>query len=189
MSSERRPVPGFEGLYEVSADGRICSLPRLVRCKGGFRSVPAQEKSTTRLSVGYLQVHLYRNGKPTYRLAHRVVCEAFHGVAPGLQVNHKNGIRDDNRAENLEWVTASQNQWHASHVLGRKPPRAMLGRFGADNPGSKPVEAVDPATGAVVHRFAGGMEASRAGFHNSAIAACIVGRRQSHAGRVWRRAA
>lgn len=48
---------------------------------------------------------------------HRLVMEAFVGPSP-LLVNHKNGVRNDNRLENLEYVTRSQNQIHARDVLG-----------------------------------------------------------------------
>lgn len=56
--------------------------------------------------------------------AHRLVYEAFVGLIPeGMQINHKNGIKDDNRPENLEVVTASENKMHSINVLGRPIPK------------------------------------------------------------------
>ena len=54
---------------------------------------------------------------------HRVVWQSFNGpIEAGLQINHKNGIKHDNRLENLETCNASENQLHALNVLGHTPP-------------------------------------------------------------------
>ena len=54
------------------------------------------------------------SGKPVTTRAHRLVAMAFvEGYREGLEVNHKNGIKDDNRPENLEWVTGQENVRHA----------------------------------------------------------------------------
>ena len=67
---------------------------------------------------GYRKVSLCYQGKPKECYIHILVATAFvEGWREGLQVNHKNGVKTDNRAENLEWVTASENQRHASDVL------------------------------------------------------------------------
>jgi hypothetical protein len=50
---------------------------------------------------------------------HRLVAIAFIGEQEGMQVNHKNGIKSDNRIENLEWVTPSQNIRHSINELGK----------------------------------------------------------------------
>lgn len=73
---------------------------------------------------GYIQYALTESGKTSHISAHRLVARIFcPGYALGLQVNHKNGIKTDNRADNLEWVTASENKVHALRVLGRNPAR------------------------------------------------------------------
>ena len=67
---------------------------------------------------GYLRVALYYKGLCKECTVHNLVATAFvEGWREGLEVNHKNGIKSDNRAENLEWVTASENKQHASDVL------------------------------------------------------------------------
>lgn len=63
---------------------------------------------------GYRHVVLCWGGRKRRFSVHRLIAAAFHGAPPfGAVTNHKNGIRDDNRAENLEWVTPSENVSHA----------------------------------------------------------------------------
>src|SRR4051812_26207214 len=87
-------VPGYEGLYRVSIDGQIKSI------RAGRVLKPASNK------WGHLQVCLHRNNKPNRQFVHRLVMLAFVGPCPPTkQVNHLNGIKADNRLENLEYVT------------------------------------------------------------------------------------
>ncbi len=106
-----RPVVGYEGCYEVSDAGRI----RNQRRKGSILKPVKHEN-------GYTFVMLSKNGAKKINSIHRIVAEAFIPNPENKpQVNHKNGIRNDNRLENLEWVTCSENAIHSFRVLGRKP--------------------------------------------------------------------
>lgn len=75
---------------------------------------------------GYKEYQLRSNdGKRKYRRGHRLVGLAFLGEPPSNEhvINHKNGIKDDNRLENLEWVTISENTLHGYRELGRAPSK------------------------------------------------------------------
>ena len=71
---------------------------------------------------GYPHVFLNLNGKRSKRVTHRMVAALFLPPKPSSkhQVNHKNGKRDDNRVENLEWLTSRENTLHGWRVNGRK---------------------------------------------------------------------
>lgn len=73
------------------------------------------------ISNGYFKVQLNTPNGSMCVNVHRLVAFAFcEGYKEGLQVNHKNGIKTDNRAENLEWVTFRQNIIHAANTLRSK---------------------------------------------------------------------
>ncbi len=119
---EWRDIPGYEGSYQVSRCGRVHSLDRVITCAnrwGGVSDVRRKGKELTpcKTSNGYIQVHL---GAEVLCRVHRLVALAFVPGDTSLQVNHKNGKRDDNRAENLEWLTCSDNHLHSYRELSRK---------------------------------------------------------------------
>lgn len=103
MMTERwRPVVGYEGLYEVSDQGRVRSLPR-----------HATSGRVLKLSHrnGYARATLSAAGRVAYPAVHRLVAYAFHGepAAGQVLVRHLNGSPSDNRAVNLAWGTHSDN--------------------------------------------------------------------------------
>jgi len=111
-----KPVVGYEGLYEVSNLGRVKSLPKTWICgnKKSKRNKPETIAKQNYCTSKYLQVWLSKDNKPKLISVHRLVAQAF---IPNLEnkktVNHINGIKDDNRVENLEWNTMKENLDHA----------------------------------------------------------------------------
>jgi hypothetical protein len=156
-----------------------------VRCRNGRRWLPMRLVAGSVLrSTGYVQVMLPGRQK---RSMHRLVASAFcEGEANWLVVNHKNGVRADNRAENLEWVTHGENLKHAFRVLGAR--RSSKGKFGESHATSKAVVRIDPTTGER-HRYGSGMDAVREGFDSGAISHCCAGRAKVHKGYRWEKAA
>ena len=110
-NEEWRDVKGYEGLYQVSSEGRVKSLERKFIDKiGRERYVKECFLKPSADRGGYLRVGLCDGEKRKTFKVHRLVCEAFHENPDNKpQVNHINEIKTDNRASNLEWATAREN--------------------------------------------------------------------------------
>lgn len=137
-----RLPPPFNTFYMCSSHGRIKSLDRLMHGKSKmgrhcFRKVRGRILKTEnkKNGAGYLGVCLNVDGFQYYRDVHRIVAICFLGppTQKNMQVNHRDGNRLNNRVENLEWVTPSQNIQHA------KARGARFGRplHGEENPKAK----------------------------------------------------
>lgn len=114
-AEEWRPVVGYEGWYEVS------SLGRVRRVAPGHGTHVGRILKSSDDSHGYPHVILSSKGYRSCKV-HRLVAEAFLGPAAKQEVNHKNGIKSDNRLSNLEWVTHCRNMEHASAIALWTPP-------------------------------------------------------------------
>ena len=91
----------YKDRYKVFADGTIIG-PKNRRLKKRFNK------------GGYIRAAIYHNGKRSDEFVHKIVAELFICNSENKpQVNHINGIKTDNRVENLEWCTASENTRHA----------------------------------------------------------------------------
>lgn len=115
MQEEWKDIKGFVGIYKVSSLGNIYSI----RSKRNL--------STWKDKDGYLRCNLKNRGIVKQASIHRIVASEFienKNLKP--EVNHKNGIRSDNRVENLEWVTTLENQRHKINVLGYVPSKESI---------------------------------------------------------------
>ena len=107
---------GYEGFYQVSNLGRVKALERIRTNHTGGIWVQQEHLLTGKLDgCHYRVVHLSTpNGKNKIERVHRLVAIAFlENPDRKPEVNHINCIREDNRAENLEWVTREENIAHA----------------------------------------------------------------------------
>jgi len=111
----------WEGLYEVSNMGRVRNIQRWVKSKGnGRKFLPVVIRRLQLNRYGYPVACLNGKAKVVLKAVHRMVVEAFIGPIPdGMQVNHKDGNKENNHLDNLEICTHSENQIHRHRVLGQ----------------------------------------------------------------------
>lgn len=131
------PVAGWEGFYEVSSFGRVRSLDRWVeyaacsRAKQHRRRYVGTVLKPKKSIRGYFRIRLCSGNTKEWGAIHRLVCEAFHGLAPsrGHVAAHNDGDQTNNAASNLRWATYKEN------TADRLQHGTLL--FGEHNPASK----------------------------------------------------
>lgn len=169
-----KAITGYEGYYEVSNLGRVRSIDHTVNSGNGNTYIwKGRSLKPRKNSAGYLRVQLSKNGKVKWAFIHRLVAEAFLEKS-GSIINHKNEIKIDNRADNLEWCTASYNCSY----------------------GNKNAKAIEVSSKEVLQFTSGGTciaaykstrEAEReTGVFQSHISAVCRGRRKTAGGFIWK---
>lgn len=171
-----RDVKGYEGLYQVSSEGRVKSLERKDRFG---RTVKERILNPGVNRYGYPMVCLYVGGKRKMLKVHRLVCQAFHDNPENKpEVNHINENKNDNRAHNLEWSTRKENINH-----GTRNERAAKGIAKAL---SKPVGQYT-RDGELIKIWPSAIEVKRqAGFSYGNISEVAKGKRKTAYGFIWK---
>lgn len=121
MDERWLPIPGYEGLYEVSDLGRVRSVARVVDRGGRPLTVPGKMLRPLKHGGGYRMVNLWRDGEGRFLLVHQLVLRAFVGPPPEKHIGlHGLGGPTDNRLSNLRWGTYADNMrdavLHGAHA-------------------------------------------------------------------------
>lgn len=153
-----KDIQGFDGLYQVSSDGRI-------------RNNKGKILKLFQDGYGYLYVGLHKNGTILTKSAHRLVAEAFLENPNNYeQVNHKDEDKHNNNVDNLEWCTPKYNC-----------------NYGSRNEKlSRRVNQIDPQTGEVIHQWASARECGRNGYDAASVSRCALGKYKQHKGYIWK---
>lgn len=121
MKEEWKEIKGFEGAYMISNTGKVLSLPR----KGTKHKEPCL-RSLSLNHDGYVKVRLLYKDKDETARVHRLVAEAFIPNPAGKEtVNHKDGNKENNNVDNLEWSDRHEQMYHAYKHNLKKPMKGV----------------------------------------------------------------
>ena len=134
---ETKQIKGFEGLYEITENGQVFAVEKIVisgRNNNVIRKYERKEKPQRFDKNGYKRVNLSKNGKVETFSVHRLVALNFVEGNQNLTVNHKDGDKLNNHFSNLEFISRSENTKHA-HRIGIVPKGVR--KVGTENLRSK----------------------------------------------------
>lgn len=179
-----KSIAGHYGRYEVSNFGRVKSIERKQADRiGRVQTINEHILKPQKFKGGYMLVHLSTGKSMKWELVHRLVAEAFVPNPEKLpQVNHKDENKENNTAENLEWVTTKDNANYGTR-------NERISKSKTNNPkNSKQVIQLD-SYGREIAKFPSTQEAMRkTGVFSTSISACCNGhpKHRTAGGYTWR---
>lgn len=171
-----KDIEGYEGLYQVSNYGRVKSLKN----KSNHKNELIMKQA---IVCGYKKICLSKNSIQKMYSVHRLVAIAFiKNPLNKEEVNHKDGNKQNNKANNLEWVTSSENMKHAFKK------RLSKQKIGKENPRSIQVVKISLKSGKELKVYGSLHEAERkTGVKYTNISKCINGEYKQAGGYKWKK--
>lgn len=167
-----RDIQGFEGLYQVSSLGRVKSLERITPQK---HHIKERILNQIKVTGGYLNVNLCKDGKLKRFQVHRLVYQTFVGEIPeGMQVNHIDEDKTNNRVDNLNLMTPKENvNWGTRNERSAEKHSKQVIQYNLE--------------GNEINRFPSTREVERTlGFAHGYISACCLGKINTAYSYIWR---
>lgn len=189
-----KDIAGYEGLYQVSNEGRVKSLEKNRHLGNGAKWIQAEKILKPRKNTkGYLQVALWKNRNYKNLNVHRLVAEAFISNPNNYpQVNH----RDENKENNAVWVNEdgsidqekSNLEWCTNEYNHNYGTRNERGCKGLKEHNIKKRKKVCQYTidGLLVKVWSSTCECGRNGFCQSGVNSCCNGKHKTHKGYMWK---
>ena len=184
-----KPVPNYEGLYEVSNLGRVRSLDHFVSSgiKHNKKVIKKGKLLNPSFCRGYKKITLSKDNKRVSKQVHRLVAQAFLLNKDNLpQVNHKDGNKLNNTVDNLEWCTCKENILHAfkNNLRTKEGIRKSVKAMNKKN--MKNIIQLSKE-GTFLNEFMSLREAQKnTGINEKNISACLVGRTKTAGNYIWR---
>jgi len=177
-------IPRYAGLYQASNLGRIKTVKRHIVKNGGIAAIVQEKVRKLCFNNGYYKVILFNRGHGNSEWVHRLIAETFIPNPDNKpQVNHKLGIKTDNRASELEWATYAEDRLHAETVLNHKWDKGIRHR-GSTHIQSKKVKQIDVNTHQVVKIWDCVSDALKEKVAAS-ISMCALGKLKTSGGYKW----
>lgn len=173
MDEEFIPIIGFEGLYEINRLGMIKSLQREEITMNGRKRILKEKILKPGLRSEYLSVALTKNFKSKSFYIHLLVAKHFIDNPKNKQtVNHKDRNKTNNKADNLEWLTYSENAKH-SFTIGNHKTKTKVHQYSIEGVFIKSWDYI-------------GLAANHYGISGGAICLVCAGKNKTAAGFIWR---
>lgn len=178
-----KDIDGYEGLYQVSTQGRVRSLDRVGDRGWNYKGKILKPSINPN---GYCVVGLFKNGTQKKNMVHRLVAEAFIPNPNNKPYcDHISTIKTENRVENIRWVTHKENMNNPLSIKQRKEHTEWCKR-GEEHHSNKPVIQYDKKNNFIREYFSIREASKENSVREQHISACCRGKLKTAGGYIWK---